>query len=234
MPQTQETSIGDANNAVPPSSSPVGSNSTPQPMQSQIENKMEGTESNSNSAQKITGNTSAEHTGPANDRKRKRNFGADNSFPKTRDEMTPEQLKQRIKRQIEYYFSDESLTFDSFFQGKMREAAREGKGEVLDIRFVLSSPRIKALNLTKAEIIAAIVDSTTVKAKEESNGSTWLYREAPLPELKERSSRAQDNGLGGRHFHEGHSCATTGIGKDPHAAGVFLKLKAIPQSVTQW
>lgn len=148
--------------------------------------------------------------------------------------MTPEQLKQRIKRQVEYYLSDESLTFDTFFQSKMREAAQQGKGEALDLRFVLSSPRIKSLNLTKAEILAAIADSTLVKVKEEADGTTLLYRETPLPELQERPQRGA---AGGRREDGGAGGAfriPQGIGKDPHAAGVFLKLCDIPENVQQW
>lgn len=49
-------------------------------------------------------------------------------FPKRREDMTPEQLRQRIRRQVEYYLSDESLSYDAFFQEKMKEAAQQGKG----------------------------------------------------------------------------------------------------------
>nr|PIM01013.1 la domain protein [Toxoplasma gondii COUG] len=165
-------------------------------------------------------------------RKRKRGGHEDSFFPKKREEMTPEQLKQRIKRQVEYYLSDESLAYDAFFQSKMREAAQQGKGESLDLRFVLSSPRIKSLNLTKAEILAAIADSVAVKVKEEADGTTLLYRETPLPELQERPQRTacarREDGSGGA------SRLPQGVGRDPHAAGVFLKLCDIPESVQQW
>ncbi|PHJ23292.1 la domain protein, partial [Cystoisospora suis] len=60
-------------------------------------------------------------------KKPRKNMG-ETDFPKRREDMTPEQLKARIKRQIEYYFSDESLSYDAFFQGVMKEAAQQGKG----------------------------------------------------------------------------------------------------------
>ncbi|PFH35569.1 hypothetical protein BESB_052200 [Besnoitia besnoiti] len=173
----------------------------------------------------------ASRNGAAANCKRKRGALDDAFFPKRRDEMTHEQLKQRIKRQIEYYLSDESLTYDAFFQGKMREAAQQGKGEALDVRFVLSSPRIKSLNLTKAEILAAIADSKLVKVKEDADGTTWLLREASLPELQER---VRSEGGAERSRREDGCRAPQGLGKDPHAAGVFLKLCGLPESVQQW
>lgn len=48
--------------------------------------------------------------------------------PKPREQLTAEGLRQALKKQVEYYFSDTNLETDAFFHGKMEEAERNGKG----------------------------------------------------------------------------------------------------------
>lgn len=48
--------------------------------------------------------------------------------PKSREEMTPEELKATLKRQVEYYLSDANLATDAFFHGKIEEAEKQGHG----------------------------------------------------------------------------------------------------------
>lgn len=47
---------------------------------------------------------------------------------KGRADMTPEELKATLKRQVEYYLSEENLCTDAFFHEKIEEAEKEGKG----------------------------------------------------------------------------------------------------------
>lgn len=77
----------------------------------------------------------------------------------------------------------------------------------LNMTFVLSSPRIRALKATKEEILVALDGSVEITVKTEAEGNTWLVRKGPLPTLRKREKkgdkRKEDNT----------------VGRDPHAVG---------------
>lgn len=102
------------------------------------------------------------------------------------------------------------------------------------MRYVLSCPRIKSLNITKAEILDALRDSSLVHVKEgeEGGGSTYLYRDSPLPELKERPHHHTPHSHNNKRFGRGGEgeqagaggsgqsrACHQGAGRNPHAAG---------------
>lgn len=57
--------------------------------------------------------------------------------PKPREQMTTEELRQVLKKQVEYYLSDTNLETDAFFHGKIQDAEKEGKGVRLNLGFSL-------------------------------------------------------------------------------------------------
>lgn len=57
--------------------------------------------------------------------------------PKSREEMTTEELNATLKRQVEYYLSDANLATDAFFHGKIEEAEKQGKGVSLPPSFTV-------------------------------------------------------------------------------------------------
>ncbi|OEH79624.1 la domain-containing protein [Cyclospora cayetanensis] len=142
--------------------------------------------------------------------------------PKARGEMSKEELEAALKRQVEYYLSDQNLSTDAFFHGKIQEAEKEGKGVALNISFVLSSPRIQALKATATEVLEALKGSTEVTVSTDEAGNAWIVRKGPLPILHRKEKKAEkrrdDNTLG----------------RDPHAVGCLARLSNLPAEAPKW
>eukprot|EP00918_Siedleckia_nematoides_P013136 GHVU01028682.1.p2 GENE.GHVU01028682.1~~GHVU01028682.1.p2 ORF type:complete len:522 (+),score=148.20 GHVU01028682.1:765-2330(+) len=66
-----------------------------------------------------------------------------------------EPLHVTLKRQVEYYFGDANLKHDSFFQDKIK---LDPEGWV-NLRYVLSCPKVKALGVTETDIVECLRDS---------------------------------------------------------------------------
>lgn len=78
----------------------------------------------------------------------------------------------------------------------------------LNMYYILTSPRIKALRATKKEILESLAESAEVSCFQEKSGDIWFSRRRPLPVLKKR-----------REFTEKRKKEQSGITKDPHAVG---------------
>ncbi|KAL8455503.1 hypothetical protein Emag_000632 [Eimeria magna] len=142
--------------------------------------------------------------------------------PKSREELTEEQLTATLKRQVEYYLSDANLATDAFFHEKIQEAEKNGHGVALNVNFVLSSPRIRALKATKEEILHSLKESSEITVNNDEKGETWLVRKNPLPPLRKREKKndrkKEDNTLA----------------RDPHAVGCMLRLSNLPSEAPKW
>lgn len=81
--------------------------------------------------------------------KRQRNVASPSATlqpPKPREEMSEEELKATLKRQVEYYLSDSNLATDAFFHGKIKEAEQQGIG----VRHCSSRLRLTRFQLLSA------------------------------------------------------------------------------------
>lgn len=90
------------------------------------------------------------------------------------------QFLRAVRRQVEYYFSDPNLRQDWFFHEKINEGPHEGW---LELRWILSCPRIKGVyEATDEDILEALGPSTLMV--EEREGTHWVRRGRPLPALE--------------------------------------------------
>jgi hypothetical protein len=109
-----------------------------------------------------------------------------------------------VRKQIEYYLSDDNLKYDKFFHEKISGSA-DGW---LEVSLVLSCNKMKAMRATKEDVLAALKGSK-IEVKEDS-----LYIRRPgnlsLPTLE---SRPQHQKKSVAHAHDG---------------GVIAVFKAIP------
>jgi len=110
-----------------------------------------------------------------------------------------------VRKQIEYYLSDENLKFDKFFHEKI---ATDSEGW-LEMNLVLSCNKMKALRATQADVVAAL-ESSKIEMKD---GGASIRRpgNAPLPKLEARPQHQKKNVA---HAHDG---------------GVLAVIKAIPE-----
>jgi len=99
-----------------------------------------------------------------------------------------------VKKQVEYYFSDENLKFDKFFHEKIA-ADKEGW---LDMQLILSCNKMKIMRATKDDVKSSLKES-----KVEINEAGDKLRRpggAPLPKLEARPSHQKKNSM---HAHAG-------------------------------
>lgn len=89
-------------------------------------------------------------------------------------EVSPE-LKAKVKRQVEFYFSDSNFRKDTFLRGK---AAEDPDGYV-SIDVLLTFNRLKSLTTDPEVIVSALSDSATLDVNAEKKA---IRRVNPLPE----------------------------------------------------
>merc|ERR1719220_198568 len=101
---------------------------------------------------------------------------------------TPPDLKM-VRRQVEYYFSDENLRYDKFFNERI-SADKEGW---LDINLIVSCAKMKAMRASKDDVLEALKESKL----EVREGGTGLRRRgnAKPPELQARPTHQKKNSL---------------------------------------
>lgn len=110
-----------------------------------------------------------------------------------------------IRKQIEYYFSDDNLSVDAFFHGKIK-ASEEGW---LDSDLILSCRKIKDLFTTPEHILEALKESALETKVGEDGVLVAVRRTQALPELKARE-----------RFEKKKTA--------PHAGGVVFKVSNVP------
>jgi len=145
-------------------------------------------------------------------------------------EVSPKKAKTdsaALKKQVEYYLSDENLKHDKFFHEKITADA-EGW---LDMSLVLSCNKMKTLKATAEDVIAALKDST-VEVRE-TDAAKFIRRpgNAPLPTLEARNQNKKQS-----HAHDG-GCVVVikEIPEDQSWKQVKDALKAkLPEKVGLW
>jgi hypothetical protein len=111
-----------------------------------------------------------------------------------------------VRKQVEYYLSDENLKFDAFFHEKISA----DPGGWLELNFVLSCNKMKAMRATKEDVIGALKESK-IEVKEDSL-SIRRPGNLALPQLEKRPEKPQKKSAA--HAHDG---------------GVIAVIKAIPE-----
>ena len=114
-----------------------------------------------------------------------------------------------VRKQVEYYMSDENLKYDKFFHEKI---AGEKDGW-LDLTLILQCNKMKTMRATKEDVVAALKHSK-IEINEDSSA---LRRpgNAALPKLEARPTHQKKNSI---HAHDG---------------GVVTMFKGIPEE-QQW
>lgn len=132
-----------------------------------------------------------------------------------------------VRKQIEYYLSDENLKYDKFFSEKM-SADKDGW---LDLNLVLSCNKMKAMAATKEDVMAALKDSK-IEIREDGLA---LRRpgNAPLPKLEQRPVHPKKSSI---HAHDGGVIAClSGIPEEQSWMQMKEKLKEkLPPKVQLW
>jgi len=140
--------------------------------------------------------------------KRKPEQGAESPDAK-RLKATPVD-KAVLRKQVEYYLSDQNLMYDKFFHEKI-SANPEGW---LDMSLILSCNKMKAMRATKELVLEALKDSS-VEIKDQEGSTTAVRRpeNKKLPDLQQRTGQQQYQK------------------KKPHAhdGGVILMVKDVPE-----
>jgi len=133
-----------------------------------------------------------------------------------------------VRKQVEYYLSDENLRYDKFFHEKI---AGEKDGW-LDLALVLSCNKMKAMHATKEDVMAALKESK-IEIKE---GGDAIRRpnNAALPKLEAKQQHHPKKGS--MHAHDGGVMA---ILKDVPAEQTWVQVKeklkaALPDGVMLW
>jgi len=86
-------------------------------------------------------------------------------------------LMANVKKQVEYYFSDNNFRRDKFMREKCANNKVDG---TISITTLLTFSKLKAMNITEADVIVSLKDSTCVKFNADQSG---LKRSEALPEV---------------------------------------------------
>jgi len=133
-----------------------------------------------------------------------------------------------VRKQMEYYMSDENLKHDKFFHDKI-----SGNSEGwLELSFVLNCNKMKAMRSTKEDVVAALKDSK-IEVKEDGL-SIRRPGNLALPAFEARNQHA--NKKTSSHAHDGGVIA---MFKDIPAEQSWMQLKdllrtKLPEKVPIW
>jgi hypothetical protein len=101
-----------------------------------------------------------------------------------------ESSQHKLKVQIEYYLSDENLQKDKFFHEKI---SNDPEG-YLDIDHIMNCNKIKALNVTKDDVVSAVKHSNELEL---DNSNTKIKRKGnkhlPLLKLLNKKRKADES-----------------------------------------
>lgn len=90
--------------------------------------------------------------------------------------MVEATVEQKVKRQVEYYFSDVNLPKDKFLKGKIAE----DKDGFVDLSILITFNRMSQLKVTVEDTAKAIESSDFLELNEER---TKVRRTTPLVDL---------------------------------------------------
>ncbi|KAF4750628.1 hypothetical protein FOZ63_014838, partial [Perkinsus olseni] len=134
----------------------------------------------------------------------------------TTDQATTGPATADVKRQVEYYFSDDNLRHDAFFHRKISEDS-EGW---LPADLVLSCNKMKQMHCTAENIEQALSEGSNLELKKE-NDKLFIRRTTPLPAL---SAPKGKKGQSGRSQLKNVTV---------HDGGVVVAVRNIPEEV-EW
>jgi len=132
-----------------------------------------------------------------------------------------------VRKQIEYYLSDDNLKFDQFFHEKIT-GTPDGW---LDVSLVLSCNKMKAMRATKEDVLEALKESK-IEMKDDKQsirrpGNLALPSLEKRPEKHQKKSTAQHDG--------GVICTIKGIPEEQSWMQIKEKLRAkLPDKVQLW
>eukprot|EP01057_Protomagalhaensia_wolfi_P001128 Protomagalhaensia_wolfi_Nauph_80__1127@NODE_1663_length_1411_cov_17_206268_g1289_i0_p1_GENE_NODE_1663_length_1411_cov_17_206268_g1289_i0NODE_1663_length_1411_cov_17_206268_g1289_i0_p1_ORF_typecomplete_len420_score98_22DUF3223/PF11523_8/1_8e16La/PF05383_17/9_4e15_NODE_1663_length_1411_cov_17_206268_g1289_i0821341 len=122
----------------------------------------------------------------------------------------------KVRRQVEYYLSDENLRHDKFFH----EIISADASRWLPVEKILTCRRIQALGAKLEHLESALKESETVETGQLESGAVAVRRksDAPLPVLEERPPRrnTRDNQRPMAKL------------ADAHVGGCIVKLSGVP------
>ena len=106
------------------------------------------------------------------DKRRKVAPNKQNKKVKSRSNNTPKftsslsnAKKSRVRKQVEYYFSDENLKSDDFYRDKILHSSK--KNGWVDISFILTAPRIVSMDVDIDDILESLKSSVSVETLDE-------------------------------------------------------------------
>jgi len=120
--------------------------------------------------------------------------------PATSSEPASKRLKPTapdtaaVKKQIEYYLSDENLKYDKFFHDKISE----DENGWLQMSLVLSCNKMQAMRATKEDVMNALKDSK-IEVREDG-AAIRRPSKAPLPTLEAKPAHQKKSTI---HAHDG-------------------------------
>jgi len=131
-----------------------------------------------------------------------------------------------VRKQVEYYMSDENLKGDQFFHEKI-----SGNGEGwLALSLILSCNKMKAMKATLEDVVKSL-DGSKLELKDGTN--VRRPGNAPLPKLEARVQHAKKSSI---HAHDGGVVAVVkAVPEDIPWVQVKEKVKAkLPEKVNIW
>lgn len=131
-----------------------------------------------------------------------------------------------VRKQVEYYLSDENLKGDAFFHEKI---SANGEGW-LSLQLILSCNKMKAMKATIDDVVKALEGS---KLELKDGNAVRRPGNAPLPKLEARPQHAKKSSI---HAHDGGVVAVAkSVPEDVPWVQVKAKLKEkLPEKVNIW
>jgi hypothetical protein len=132
-----------------------------------------------------------------------------------------------VRKQIEYYLSDENLKYDKFFHEKITS----DKDGWLDLNLVLTCNKMKTMKATKEDVMAALKESK-IEIRDDQ-AAVRRPGNAPLPKLEQRPQHQKKSSI---HAHDGGVVAClSGIPEEQSWMQIKEKLKEkLPAKVQLW
>ncbi|KAJ1615210.1 multidomain-containing protein [Cryptosporidium canis] len=134
---------------------------------------------------------------------------------RTDELIISEETKSSLIKQLDYYFSDENLKTDSFFQNAMRSDSKNR----LFVSYLLNCSKVKALGITKEEEITdALQGHELISVEFNEDGKAMVKLNKNLPDLEPK-----------KKIKERNSSLNT---KDLHDGGCILKISNLPETAS--
>eukprot|EP00922_Rhytidocystis_sp_ex-Travisia-forbesii_P051649 GHVS01076600.1.p1 GENE.GHVS01076600.1~~GHVS01076600.1.p1 ORF type:complete len:643 (+),score=207.94 GHVS01076600.1:25-1929(+) len=151
-----------------------------------------------------------------------------------------------VRKQIEYYFSEENLKTDRFFQARMKEC-----NGWLDFRHLLSSANLRKVNCSPSLIKEALTAHNTLLLHHDevtNNSFVKTTNAIPILIIKPQTTNNYRSDCSATTDRRNGSSGSAGMkssvgnnnnnrrtnNKDPHAAGCLAIVEGIPEDVSDW